>query len=98
MNNLHNDQVAFTLKGHMKDSQSVHELARSRNLERTVNNKAVILYYSELKMTEELSKHVFKELNVLYKTIKVNLNVKCTSLPQTKQTISLVSMFLLNLS
>ena len=56
------------------------------------------LYYSELKMTEELSKHVFKELNVLYKTIKANLNVKCTSLPQTKQTISLVSMFLLNLS
>ena len=56
------------------------------------------LYYSELKMTEELSKHVFKEFNVLYKTIKANLNVKCSSLPQTKQTISLVSMFLLNLS
>ena len=34
------------------------------------------MYYSELKMTEELSKHVFKELNVLYQTIKANLHVK----------------------
>ena len=34
------------------------------------------MYYSELKMTEELLKHVFKELNVLYKIIKANLHVK----------------------
>ena len=55
------------------------------------------LHSSELKMTEELSKHVFKEMNVLYKTTKANLHVKCSSLPQTKQTLSLVSMFQLNL-
>ena len=29
------------------------------------------LHSSELKMTEELSKHVFKEMNVLYKTTKL---------------------------
>ena len=55
------------------------------------------LYYIEMKIIEELSKHVFKKLNALYKTIKANLHVKCSSPPQTKQTISLVSMFLLNL-
>ena len=55
------------------------------------------LYYTEMKIIEELSKHVFKEFNALYKTIKANLHVKCSSPAQTKQTISLVSMFLLNL-
>ena len=54
--------------------------------------------YFVLFRTEDDRKHVFKEMNVLYKTIKANLHVKCSSPPQTKQTVSLVSMFLLNLS
>ena len=62
----------------------------------TLNSTLYFVLY-RIEDNRELSKDVFKELNVLYKTTKANFQVKCSSLPQTKQTISLVSMFLLNL-
>ena len=45
-----------------------------------------------------IEEHVFKELNVLYKTTKAYRFVKCSNLPQTKQILSLITMFQLNLS
>ena len=60
------------------------------------------MYYSELKMTEELSKHVFKELNVLYQTIKANLHVKPAVLYRRQKNlitgINVSVEFIINLS
>ena len=49
-------------------------------------------------MTEELLKHVFEEFNVLYKTIKLIFKSSAVLYRKKKQTLSLVSMFQLNLT
>ena len=54
------------------------------------------LYYSELKMTEELSKHVFKELNVLYKRTK--LIFKSSAVLYLDKTNNVSIEFIINLS